>query len=124
LIPRIDTLNSGVVPLAFQFARVVVGPDIGNIGPMLKAAGNPVFDTASVSNCVSAIEAGLQLASAGLGRRNAARAKELWTLDKVAAMHRDVYESVLKQHSRCGDPIPPASRVRQDLLSDSLADGK
>lgn len=96
LIPRIDTLNSAVVPLAFQFGKVVAGPDVGNMGPILKAAGNPTFDPMSVSSCISAIESALQMASQGLGLRNAIRAKDLWAKDKVARMHKDFYESVLR----------------------------
>lgn len=43
-IPRVDGLNSGNVFLGFTFSRLVVGPDIGNIGEVLKNTGNIVYD--------------------------------------------------------------------------------
>lgn len=47
VIPRTETLNSGNVALGFTFGRPVVGPDLGNVGEVLRATGNPVFDPAA-----------------------------------------------------------------------------
>ena len=43
-LPRASSLNSGNIPLAFTYGCVVVGPDIGNIGLILKQSGNPVYN--------------------------------------------------------------------------------
>lgn len=40
-IQRTDILNSGNVPLALSFGRVVTGPASGNIGGLLAETGNP-----------------------------------------------------------------------------------
>ena len=44
IIFRKDTLNSGNIPLGFTFGCYVVGPNIGNIGELLKKYNNTVFD--------------------------------------------------------------------------------
>ena len=40
-IQRKDILNSASIPLAFLFHKVVIGPNIGNIGEILHDTGNP-----------------------------------------------------------------------------------
>ena len=40
-IQRTDILNSGNVPLALSFGRVVTGPDSGNIGGLLAETSTP-----------------------------------------------------------------------------------
>lgn len=42
-IQRFEILNSGNVPLAFSKGKVVVGPDIGNVGEILRDTGNYIF---------------------------------------------------------------------------------
>lgn len=54
-IPRVSILNSGTLPMALLFGRIVVGPDSGNVGPQLRFLKNPVFnpdDSRSVMNAV------------------------------------------------------------------------
>jgi len=48
VITLVDILNIGNVFLCFTFARQVIGPDIGNIGEVLKITGNPVYDTKNI----------------------------------------------------------------------------
>jgi hypothetical protein len=96
IIPRLNVLNSGVVPLAIQYGKVVIGPNVGNIGEILRATGNPTFDPSSVESCSSAIEEAFRLAEAGLGLENARYAEEHWAKDKTARMHVKFYESMLE----------------------------
>nr|WP_321522022.1 hypothetical protein [uncultured Macellibacteroides sp.] len=42
-IQRIDILNSGNLPMAFLFNKIVVGPDIGNVGEILRKTKNFVY---------------------------------------------------------------------------------
>lgn len=97
VIPRLDTLNSGVLPLAFQFGKVVAGPDVGNMGPVLSATGNPTFDPSSTASCAAAMERALALAMEGFGSQNAQYAKKHWGRDKSAELHKKFYESVLER---------------------------
>lgn len=43
-VPRIESLNSGMVFLGLTFSKTVVGPDIGNISEVLKMFDYPLFD--------------------------------------------------------------------------------
>jgi len=49
LIQRKKILNSGNVFLPMLFDKVVVGPDVGNVGQILTNSGYPVFDVSD--NC-------------------------------------------------------------------------
>lgn len=71
LIQRVKILNSGNLPMGFYFGKVVVGPDMGNVGSLLKENHNPVFDVQNITiSLLDAILRGLELAKAGLGLRN------------------------------------------------------
>lgn len=71
LIQRLEILNSGNVPLAFSAGKVVVGPDKGNVGVLLKETGNPCFDTANPADFFDKCEVALRLAqNQEAGRRN------------------------------------------------------
>ncbi|MGY5850394.1 hypothetical protein [Salegentibacter sp. F14] len=67
LIPRIDLLNSGSVFLGFTFDKIIIGPDVGNIGPQLKEVGMPVFNPLSLSSVKSALNKAIEM----LKRHNA-----------------------------------------------------
>ena len=54
-IQRKSILNSGNVPLAFAAGKVVVGPNIGNVGDILKETGNLVFDPNNSETVKSAV---------------------------------------------------------------------
>lgn len=55
-LQRKNILNSGNLPMAFSAAKPVVGPNIGNVGPLLIETGNYLFDPCdeqSVSDAVN-----------------------------------------------------------------------
>lgn len=87
-IQRKDILNSGNLPLAFAAGKVVVGPDLGNVGEILRETGNFVFDPndrVSVKNAVlKAIDAVKK--DNQLGLRNYQYAKENWSVSKVCGL--------------------------------------
>lgn len=56
IVPRLNQLNSGVVYLAFTFSKIVVGPDIANIGALLNKTGNITYDPNDIGKFVSALE--------------------------------------------------------------------
>lgn len=61
LVPRRDTLNSGLVFLGLTFNKIVVGPAIGNIQEQLQDLGFPVFDPYSNASVLKAIYRGVKL---------------------------------------------------------------
>ena len=96
LIPRLRGLNSGNVPLGFTYGKVVVGPDVGVVGQILKDTGNPVFKPEDGANGVAeAVKAGLRLAAAGHGKSNKQIAQTDWDWDNVARQYRQLYAQLL-----------------------------
>lgn len=70
-IQRLDILNSGNVPLAFAASKVVVGPDMGNVGELLKATGNPCFDVSNPADVILKCRDALSLSKEGrIGEAN------------------------------------------------------
>jgi glycosyltransferase involved in cell wall biosynthesis len=103
VIPRLNTLNSGVLPLAFQMGRVAVGPDNGNIGHLLRESGNPTFDPADSNSLVRAICKGLEADGEGLGERNRLFAEASWAPKSVAEKHILFYREVSELHHQQRD---------------------
>ena len=57
--PRIRSLNSGIVLLAFSYGKPIIGPDVGNIGNILKFNNNPTFipnDISSISDVLRKVK--------------------------------------------------------------------
>lgn len=92
IIQRTDTLNSGNVPQAFAFGRVVAGPAAGNSGELLAATGNPVFDPADAASVDRALEEAARLAAAGHGEANRRYALEHLRLPQIAAAYGRLYQ--------------------------------
>ncbi len=93
-IPRVDELNSGNVPMGFLFGKVVVGPDVGNIGEWLRATGNPVFDAADPESARSALVEALRLAEGDQGGKNRVFAGANWTTRKIGGELAQLYRSL------------------------------
>lgn len=91
-IQRTDILNSGNVPLALSFGRVVTGPASGNIGGLLAETGN----RHSIPPHPRSVDIALERAAAPLGdgprRRHRAYAQEHFGIGRIAAMYGGLYE--------------------------------
>lgn len=61
-VHRLKILNSGNAILPMLFKKIVVGPDTGNVGEILKQWGYPVFDPEKPKLAYKAIEQGVNLA--------------------------------------------------------------
>jgi hypothetical protein len=97
IIPRINSLNSGVLILGFQFGQVVVGPDFGVIGEILKETGNPTFNHEEPGSVVSSMKAAESLAKAGKGNENRKYAEANWNHERVSMGHVNLYRELLKE---------------------------
>lgn len=95
VIPRIGSLNSGNVALGFTFGKVVIGPDDGVIGEMLRETGNPVFVPESPKSLAFALQAGIELSQENLGKRNHVFAVEKMHWLTIAAQHVTFYQELL-----------------------------
>ena len=66
-IQRVKILNSGNAMLPMLYGKVVVGPDTGNVGPLLREWGYPVFDTGNTNGIGEVVKRAIQLQREGFG---------------------------------------------------------
>lgn len=76
-------LNSGVAVLGMTFGCVVVGPDLGCIGEVLRSGENVVYDPADPRGLVKAMEQAAHMDLRQAGERNRAVATT-WSWDAMA----------------------------------------
>lgn len=93
-IQRRRILNSGNVPLGLLMGNVVVGPDVGNIGELLKDLRNPIFDAYNVKSAICAVKEAMRLAKQNLGRINRDYALIHFNTNRIAKMHYECYKSL------------------------------
>ncbi len=95
LIQRKTILNSGNVPMAFFFHRVVAGSMQGNVGQLLQQTGNPTFDLADSASVVQAILQAKELTQADYGEKNAQFAQQHMRVELVAQSTVSYYQQLL-----------------------------
>jgi hypothetical protein len=69
-IPRLKILNSGNALMPMLFGKVVVGPDFGNVGPLLQQWNYPVFSIDDICNIGAIVRRALQMEINGVGAKN------------------------------------------------------
>ena len=69
-IQRVKILNSGNALMPMLFGKIVVGPDCGNVGPLLRRWDYPVFSVDKLSDVGNCVKEALQMEKAGVGRQN------------------------------------------------------
>lgn len=94
-IQRIDILNSGNVPLAFLFRKTVVGPNVGNIGEILRETGNATFNPDDKASIVRALEEAQLLADEGQGNANYSYAKKFMNVRKIGQEYAQTYKDLV-----------------------------
>ena len=92
LIQRKKILNSGNAILPLLFNKVVVGPNVGNVGPLLKEMGFPTFDPKDESSILSAVSKGLSLINENYP---ASHFKDEFSTFKVATKMLEYYVQIL-----------------------------
>lgn len=91
-IQRKDILNSANIPLAFLFHKVAIGPNIGNIGEILRDTGNPVFHPDNKFDIIRALENARQLSARRKGEANYAYAIENMNSGKIGKEYAEIYK--------------------------------
>ena len=98
-IQRLEILNSGNLPLGFAGGNIVVGPDLGNVGEMLRATGNPVFDPHDKESIFIAVDKAISMLKQNnysQGKKNYEYAKNHWNKEHVAQVLNDKLLTLLK----------------------------
>ena len=96
LIQRLDALNSGNLPIAFAAGKVVVGPDVGNVGEILRNTGNLVFDSNNMDATVQAVQEALIASETDRGSQNRKYAEEYWSSEIIAKAMIENYKKTIK----------------------------
>ncbi|MCM1313298.1 MAG: hypothetical protein NC206_07520 [Bacteroides sp.] len=92
-IQRKDILNSGNVPLAFYMGNIVIGPDMGNVGPLLRMTKNPVFNPNDFCSVMDAVREALRMSNEkGLDNRKWAESNLLTetVCRRILESYRDI----------------------------------
>lgn len=95
LIHRKGILNSGNLPMAFYMGKVVVGPNVGNVGQLLIETGNPTFDIHDIVSMYESIKDAMVLTSQGKGEDNKRYAIKNFSTEIVAKQHRQLYQLLI-----------------------------
>ncbi|QVJ80720.1 hypothetical protein SAMN04487826_0775 [Prevotella sp. khp1] len=82
-IPRLKILNSGNALMPMLFGKVVVGPDCGNVGPLLHQWNYPVFSVEDVDNVGSIVRKALQMGKEGIGGQNRLRQLDEYSTEVI-----------------------------------------
>ena len=69
-IQRLKILNSGNAMMPMLFGKVVVGPNCGNVGPLLRKWNYPVFSVDNTSGICDNVKNAIQIEKAGVGMSN------------------------------------------------------
>ena len=98
LIHRKEILNSGNLPMAFYMGKVVVGPNVGNVGEILRETGNPTFDVNNIDSLEDSIKTAMRLKMHGKGGENKEYAQKKFTSEIVAEQHKKIYATLIKKN--------------------------
>lgn len=96
-IQRVKILNSGNAYLPMLFGKVVVGPDTGNVGPVLKKWGYPVFDVNNLSTIKVAVLNGIEMAKRGISQIQQEKQLEEYSTNSIVRKMCDYYCTILSE---------------------------
>lgn len=96
LIPRVDSLNSGVIPLAMAFGKPVIGPNVGNITDVLETINNPSFRPGDFNQAAHILNTNRDIKNwKAIGKRNKDFGSKYWSVKDMAEKHIDVYTDMM-----------------------------
>lgn len=97
-IQRKEILNSGNVPLAFSAGKIVVGPDMGNVGCLLKGTNNFTFNPENTESVVNAIKNAIHeylSNNNSLGKLNYEYARKHGDINEICEIINDNYSKLI-----------------------------
>lgn len=99
-IPRVKNLNSGNIALGFTAGLTVIGPEIGNIGEILKASNNPTYSISNFrSSITKAFKNGLEIIKNGTNEKNIKVAREEWKWSKLSEEYIRFYKELISKNN-------------------------
>ena len=104
IIQRTRILNSGNLPLNFYFGNIVVGPNTGNVGAILKESGNPVFGEGTPNTLAQAVSEAVTLLKSDLREKNRHLAVSRWNSAAIAGKQLAQYDNILANRKQNSPP--------------------
>lgn len=95
-IQRMRILNSGNAMMPMLFGKVVIGPDCGNVGPLLKVWNYPVFSVDDTTQLGDVVMKAIWLAKAERGKQNRNRQLREYMTEVIVNKLFDGYSWILK----------------------------
>ena len=95
LIQRVKILNSGNALMPMLFGKVVVGPNCGNVGPLLRHWDYPVFSVDKLSEVGNCVKKALQMEKAGVGQQNMQRQLDEYATAVIAEKLYNTYNKIV-----------------------------
>lgn len=81
--------------MGFSFSKVVIGPNIGNIGQILRDLNNPVFEPNNIQSIAKSMLEANFLVGTATEKQNFEYANTVCTPYMVAGKHNQLYNSLL-----------------------------
>ena len=94
LIQRKKILNSGNLPMGLLMGKVVVGPNVGNVGLILKDTGNPAFLPDDIKSLFNAVNQAITLSEMGKGEENRLYANKHFSTMVVSEKIYNLYKYI------------------------------
>lgn len=94
-LQRLIILNSGNLPLSMFMGKVVVGPNVGNVGRILTETGNPTFIPGDNNSVFAAVIKAFALAKEGKGVKNNQYALDNWSTAIVSKKLFNYYNELI-----------------------------
>ncbi len=94
-IQRLKILNSGNAVMPMLFGKVVVGPDCGNVGPLLRSWGYPVFNVDNITDVGNFVKEGLKLEKMNRGKQNRDKLSSNYSTANISIKLYEMYEELL-----------------------------
>lgn len=99
-IQRLKILNSGNALMPMLFGKVVVGPDCGNVGPLLQKWNYPVFSVDDLNNVGVVVRKALQMGKDGIGAQNRKRQLDEYSTVVIADKLYNAYNHIAASNKR------------------------
>lgn len=98
LIHRKKILNSGNITMAMMMGKIIVGPNIGNVGDILTKINNPTFNINNNETIYESIDKAINLSlTSNLGSINKSISFENLSTHRISAQLYNIYKEILNQ---------------------------
>ena len=95
LIQRVKILNSGNALMPMLFGKVVVGPDCGNVGPLLRQWNYPVFPVDNINKVGDCVRKAFQMQREGVGTKIRSQQFEEYATKIIVDKLHDTYQQII-----------------------------